>query len=316
MFAWHRIALFGAMFFALLPPTLAATARTTPLTATLTSHNAATWQQSDGWSNGAPFQVGWRTDHIGFAGGLMTLSLDNRPACSSASAACSNQLYAAGEYKSISFIQYGRLTFRAKPAAGSGVITGLFTYTGPSDGQQHDEIDIEFLGKDTTRIQFNYFVAGIGLHEKLVNLGFDASLAFHDYTIEWLPSAINWYVDGALKHSVLAGGGVTLPLSPQHIFMNIWAATGVNAWSGAFTYTGVPFTTQVDQVSYVPATGASSSLDTTGGGCSINNTAEFDPTMLMMLLLSLGYVIKKRRRNYSAPIIKVGCFPSNSIRSA
>jgi len=300
MAIWRRAALFGAILFALLPPAHAVTILTTPLTATMTAHDAATWQQSDGWSNGPPFQVGWRADHIGFAGGLMTLTLDNQPACSIASAACSNQPYAAGEYKSIPFIQYGRLTFRAKPAAGSGVITGLFTYTGPSDGQQHDEIDIEFLGKDTTRIQFNYFVAGVGRHEKLVSLGFDAALTFHDYTIEWLPGAINWYVDGVLKHSVLAGGGVTLPPSPQHIFMNIWAATGVNAWSGAFAYAGIPLTAQIDQVSYIPATGAAPLTATASGGCNMLPTSQFDPLLILMLLLASLRLLS--RKTYAAGI--------------
>lgn len=48
-----------------------------------------------------------------------------------------------------------------KPIAVSGIITSLFTYTGRYDGIQgsepnHNEIDIEFEGKDTTTVQFNY----------------------------------------------------------------------------------------------------------------------------------------------------------------
>jgi len=221
------------------------------LTSYLTAHDPASWQKSDGWSNGGMFQVGWRADHVSFANGSLVLKLDNQPACTSTSLACSNQAYASGEYKSLSTISHGRLTFRAKPAQGSGVVTGLFTYTGTSGTASHDEIDIEFLGKDTTGVQFNYFVAGVGGHEFWLPLGFDAALALHNYTIEWLPNAINWYVDGVLKHTVNAGAGVTLPSRPQNIFMNLWASTGVNAWTGPFVYMA-PVSAEVSQVSYKP----------------------------------------------------------------
>jgi len=230
------------------------------LASTLTAHDAALWRASDGWSNGGMFQVGWRADHVSFANGNLVLKLDNQPTCATTSSACSNQAYASGEYKSLHTISHGRLTFRAKPARGSGVVTGLFTYTGTSGTANHDEIDIEFLGKDTTGVQFNYFVAGVGGHEFWLPLGFDAALAFHDYSIEWLPNAINWYVDGVLKHTVNAGAGVALPSRPQNIFMNLWASTGVNAWTGAFVYTA-PVSAEVRQISYKPqATAAFSSF--------------------------------------------------------
>jgi len=268
-------------------PSVFAATLASPLTATMTSHDAAVWKQSDGWSNGAPFQVGWRADHLTFANGFMNITLDNQPTCSLLSPNCSNEPFASGEYQSIALISYGRLTFRAKAIAASGVITGLFTYTGAADGQPHDEIDIEFLGKDTTQVQFNYYTAGVGGHEVLLPLGFDASTGFHDYTIEWLPSAINWYVDGVLKHSVNAGAGVTLPSFAQHIVLNAWAATGVNAWSGAFNYMGVPLTAQVDQVTYIPALGSGAAVGTGGGGCVLQTGlgASNDMTLLIFLLL-------------------------------
>jgi len=272
-------------------PVATAATITSPLSDTMTTYDAAVWQKSDGWSNGAPFQVGWRADHLSFAASLLTLKLDNQPACSTASAVCSFQPYASGEYKSIDSISYGRLTFRAKAASGSGAITGLFTYTG---APVHDEIDIEILGKNTGQVQFNYFVAGVGGHEKIVTLGFDAALGFHDYTIEWLPSAINWYVDGVLKYTVYATTGVTLPSHPQHIFMNLWAATGVPAWSGLFTYT-TPITAQVDLVNYTPAVGAAPA---SGGGCVIASSTDWNHTdstlWLVLLLLTMRVLIRKK----------------------
>lgn len=280
-------------------PVADAATLTTPLNDTMAAYDATVWQKSDGWNNGAPFQVGWRADHLSFAGSLLTLTLDNQPACSTTSAACSLQPFASGEYKSIKMISYGRLTFRARAASGSGVITGLFSYTGPTDGQPHDEIDIEILGKNTGQVQFNYFVSGVGGHEKTVSLGFDAAAALHDYTIEWLPSAINWYVDGILKYTVYAATGVALPSFPQHIFMNLWAATGVNAWSGLFTYGGTPVTAQLDMVTYTPAVGAAAATTATGGGCVIASSNDWnhaDATLwLVLLLLAMRVVIRAKR---------------------
>ena len=47
-------------------------------------------------------------------------------------------------------------------------------YTGPSDDDPWDEIDFEFLGYDTTKVQLNYYTDGVGGHEYMLDLGFDA----------------------------------------------------------------------------------------------------------------------------------------------
>ena len=43
----------------------------------------------------------------------------------------------------------------------------------PETGERnpHDEIDIEFLGKDTTHVQFNFFVDGKGLDSRMLTVG-------------------------------------------------------------------------------------------------------------------------------------------------
>jgi len=50
---------------------------------------------------------------------------------------------------------------------------------------------------------------------------------------------------------VVAGAATPLPRFAQHIFTNVWAATGVNAWSGAFVY-ATPLQAQIDLVRYTP----------------------------------------------------------------
>jgi len=53
---------------------------------------------------------------------------------------------------------------------------------------------------DTTQLQMNYFTDGVGGHETVLHLGFDASADFHNYTIVWAVGSIQWYVDGVLIH--------------------------------------------------------------------------------------------------------------------
>lgn len=238
-----------------------------------------TWRVSDGWSNGGVFASAWRADHVDIYANTLRLTLDDLP-CVGNATLCSGAAYAGGEYSSASLLPAGEVSFDAKVAKASGVITGLFLYTGASDGQPHDEIDIEFLGKNTTQVQFNYFVSGVGGHEVLLPLGFDASQAMHRYTIRWDATHIEWLVDGVQKHQV---SGVVLPSSPMHIYSNIWAATGVDAWSGAFVYAN-PLYSYVDTITYNPLyAGITSACEQPQVGC-------FTPLSTWVWLGSLGFI--------------------------
>lgn len=203
--------------------------------------------KSDGWTNGSMFNAGWRADHITFSGGVMSITINNTP-CPSG---CSNMPYAAGEYRSANFYGHGRYETRMKPAKYSGAMTGsLFTYTGAGDGNPWDEIDIEFLGKNLNVFQANYFTNGVGGHETVVNLGFDASAAFHTYAFEWTAGSIKWYVDGVLVVTENGSRGA-LPSHAGRMMLNAWPSTGVDGWLGAFTYTGA-FQAQYDWVKFTP----------------------------------------------------------------
>jgi len=203
------------------------------------------WKLSDQWANGLPFQVGWRKDQLAIESGHLTLSLSQAP-CSDP-AQCSNYTQAAGEAQTRQTFGYGSYTARLKAAKGSGLVTGFFTYIGANEGQPHDEIDVEILGKNTSQVQFNYYTNGNGSHEKIIDLGFDSSVDFHDYRFDWSAGSISWYVDGVLKHQATTD----IPSHPGHIFLNLWAGIGVDSWLGPFTYTG-PLSAQVDQVTWEP----------------------------------------------------------------
>jgi beta-glucanase (GH16 family) len=198
------------------------------------SLNSSRWSTSNGWSNGAPFAVGWRSDHVAVAGGAVSLTLDADP-CAVNPAACAGQALAGGELRSNAFYGYGTYSSVMQAGTGSGVVSGFFTYTGPSDGKPWDEIDVEILGQDPTKLQLNYFVDGVGGHEYTVNLGFDASAAAHSYAFDWSADAIRWYVDGALVYSVQGGAATPLPSHTGRIMANLWAVdSSASGWAGSF----------------------------------------------------------------------------------
>lgn len=132
-----------------------------------------------------------------------------------------------------------------KPIRNDGVVSSFFTYTGPSDNNPWDEIDIEFLGKDTTIVQFNYFTNGQGGHEYIYELGFDAAEEFHTYGFDWQEDGITWYVDGEAVHTAEKN----LPSTPSKIMMNTWPGTGVDGWLKAYDGT-TPITAEYRYIDY------------------------------------------------------------------
>ena len=136
-----------------------------------------------------------------------------------------------------------------KAAKASGVISSFFTYT----GRPWDEIDIEFLGDDTTRVQFNYYTRGVGGHEYVYDLGFDASEAFHEYAFDWQPDSITWYVDGRAVYRATKN----IPSTAGQIMVNIWnvADSGAN-WAGKFNPSSLPVSAEYQWFGYQSAESA------------------------------------------------------------
>lgn len=202
--------------------------------------DSALWHKADGWTNGSMFNCGWQADHVTFSNGIMQLLLDKKTS--------SGRPFTAGEYRTNGFFQYGTFEVRMKAAKQRGIVSSFFTYTGPSDNQPWDEIDIEILGRDTTRMQTNYFTNGQGHHEKTIKLGFDASEDFHVYKIVWTSKSIEWYVDDKLVNRETSN----IPTHPQRIMMNLWPGINVDDWLGYFSYKA-PLTAEYDWVRYTKA---------------------------------------------------------------
>ncbi len=198
------------------------------------------FEAADGWCNGSMFNVTWRKDNCTFENGKMQLIID------ADKSAAKTVPYSGGEYRSKDFYGYGRYEVSMKAIKNDGVVSSFFTYTGPSDGNPWDEIDVEILGKDTTKVQFNYFTNGVGNHEYLHDLGFDASEDFHKYAIEWHKDKIVWFVDGEEVYSVTEN----IPVTKSKIMMNAWCGTGVDSWLNAFDDSKMPLIAEYESISF------------------------------------------------------------------
>lgn len=127
---------------------------------------------------------------------------------------------------------FGRYEVVMTAARGEGVISSFFTYTGPHFGDPHDEIDLEFLGRDTTKVWLNRFVDGQKLPGRWLDLGFDSAEGPHLYRFDWFADRLVWYVDGRELLRVTADE-MAIPQTPQRIYLNIWAGgVGQAGWSG------------------------------------------------------------------------------------
>ena len=221
--------------------------------------SASTFFATDGYGNGSVFNTWWNKDNVVYKDGTMQLTMSDMPedlqltledytqeeldALAAEGKDPTQYKYYAGELRSYYNYGYGDYEVSMKPAKKSGTASTFFLYTGPGDrapgaseDNPWDEIDIEFLGSDTTKVQFNYYVDGVGGHEYMYDLGFDASEDFHEYGFRWTAEYIVWFVDDKPVYKVEASEENPLPSSPSKILMNYWSGTQkAEGWMGQYS---------------------------------------------------------------------------------
>ena len=225
--------------------------------------------ESDGWSNGDVFNVVWKKSNVHYENDLLRLAIKEEKATAYLNEKEVEFNYTAGEVRTQNYYGYGDYEVSMKPSKNPGTASTFFTCTGPYDtkflldengdyvldennqrvtvNNAHDEIDIEFLGKDTTKVQFNFFVDGVGGNEYMYDLGFDAAEEFHEYGYRWEEDSITWFVDNVPVYKVTSDASVKtgknvaykakLPSTPGRILSNYWCGTwNAAGWMG--TYNG------------------------------------------------------------------------------
>ena len=195
------------------------------------------FEASDGWTNGNPFDCGWTKNNTSFDNGVLNLTIDKDSS--------GQYNYTGAEYRSLEHYHYGYYETSMKAIKNDGVVSSFFTYTGPSENNPWDEIDVEVLGKDTTKVQLNYYTNGVGNHEYMYDLGFDASEGYHTYGFDWQKDYITWYVDGKAVYTATSN----VPSTAGKIMMNVWPGIGVNDWLKPFNGK-TPLTASYEWVTY------------------------------------------------------------------
>jgi hypothetical protein len=137
--------------------------------------------------------------------------------------------YDSGAFASTRPFLHGRFEAEIKPAEGSGLITGFFLHR----DMPRQEIDIEFSGNDPCTMLVNvYFnpgdegaTLGFGYRGSpcRVDLGFNASEAFHSYAIDWRADCMTWLVDGNVVHERRSWDPTPIPHLSMTLHANLWA---------------------------------------------------------------------------------------------
>jgi len=217
------------------------------------AYDATRWSMADGWKNGSPFDNAWRADHVTVADGKLDLRLDD--------VALLGEPYTSGELRTNGYYGYGCYEASFKPIMVPGVVTSLFTFAGPYDNGgngKHNEIDVEFLGNDSERVQLNFWTnddAYASRNEVLIELGFDPTTAFHRYGFKWTATKIEWYIDGKLVYTAFDSALNPTPKateSLQKIMVNAWPVDETAVlWAGAFHYPGRPLHAEYQWVRHI-----------------------------------------------------------------
>jgi endo-1,3-1,4-beta-glycanase ExoK len=197
------------------------------------------WYVSDGWNNGAHQNCTWSAKQVAVRDGKLQLSFDT--------ASGGERQYACGEVQTRQRYGYGTYEVRMKSATGPGLNSAFFTYIGPTDKKPHDEIDFEVLGKDTSRVQVNQYIAAKGGNEKLVEVPGGADSGFNDYAFVWEKDRLRYYLNGALVHEVT--DPQKLPTNAQKIFLSLWGTDTLSDWMGRFAFAG-PTKLEVERVAF------------------------------------------------------------------
>ncbi|OMJ21442.1 putative glycosidase crf1 [Smittium culicis] len=159
--------------------------------------------------------------------------------------------------------KFGKISARMRFAPGSGAVSALI-FAGPDPA---DEIDIEFVGKDSATIQSMYFVKGQRIDQlaqfhtpaaaQQQQQQADLSLAFHDYAIELLPDRINWLVDGSVVRTLTKDPADTanakFPIdAASFVRFGVWDGSSVSSWAGVADYSSGNKIAYIQNLKFTP----------------------------------------------------------------
>ncbi|CEP16946.1 hypothetical protein [Parasitella parasitica] len=223
--------MFRPLFFIALLGSLVSAANLNKCTSGTTtfSHGVGNWAEERGLSNG------WKVTNEGLVLTLeapkkivrMTNSSDNNnPYNKYESPTSPNFVYST-------LLHYGTVSYIVKVADKAGAVTAA-TLMAPGG----DEIDFEMLGADHNKVQTNFFYGPTPVYvvnSRDTEVDINTTSGFHNYTIDWSPERINFYVDRKLIRTAKNDndcnekGNCTYPTHAAAIEIGLWDASTVSS---------------------------------------------------------------------------------------
>lgn len=209
--------------------------------------DASRWQlMTHTWDTN---QAQFSTQNVTIENGVASLRLTAEPADSI-------KPFRGVEMRSIETLTYGKVEARVRLARGSGVVSSLVLIYTPWPADDWNELDIEYLGRYSDRVQFNAMVylgpptappvaqsVAPTQYPQLATIGFDPSADFHIYAMEWTAAEARFSIDGQILHRW--NGEIARLQLPMNILLTIWASSAAD-WAGAIDSTTAPVAAQYD----------------------------------------------------------------------
>jgi endo-1,3-1,4-beta-glycanase ExoK len=209
------------------------------------SLNRNRWLISNGWSGGPDQGCVWSANNAKLTGRTLTLILNNRRG--------GGKDFSCGEVQSQESYGYGTYEVRMRPAAGSGIVSGFLSYTGPAQGAAQERwISMQFPGREPKKLLLNFSAGSNPTLRHNVNLGFDPSEAMNDYAFQWTPQSVRWFVNGELVHTMNTGSASRDAARPAKVIVSMHNNVGEaqSAWLGRFEYEGQPLQTSYEHIAF------------------------------------------------------------------
>ncbi|KAI0137037.1 family 16 glycoside hydrolase [Xylariales sp. AK1849] len=188
----------------------------------------------------------------------------------------------APQLNSLFYIMFGRVEFELKAAPGAGIVSSFVMQS-----DDLDEIDLEWLGADSTEVATNYFGKGetTTYNRGEWNPAAGNQDGFIKYIVDWTSDRIVWTAGGTVIRTLTSDEAEEgqYPQTPMQIKFGAWSggdssnSAGTISWArGPTDYSQGPFTMTMKNMiitdystgssySYGDTSGLSSSIKSNGG---------------------------------------------------
>jgi hypothetical protein len=155
---------------------------------------------------------------------------------------------------SLFYIMFGKVEITMKAAPGAGIVSSLVLQS-----DDLDEIDMEWLGADSTQVQTNYFGKGevTTYNRGQFNPAANNQDQFETYTIEWTESQVTWSVGSTIVRVLTpaTADANQYPQTPMQVKFGAWSGgdpsnpPGTISWArGPTNYANGPFSMVVQSL--------------------------------------------------------------------